>query len=437
MKKTVLIALLFIVSLAAQAGKKPKLFAGPMVGSVTKTSAKVWIAYRGTGKNAVVLGDTATKRIYYPTNYHFLASDGIVSLTFDFTGLQPGHQYNVLVSIEGWKTQSRATFATQSDTSVKDLSFVLGSCAFMNTGFSRLAFPGNSTNIYNSMRRQPNDFMLWLGDNVYYFSPKHYNSMAGMFMRNINVRKSFKRYKIFLTAMPQYAIWDDHDFGPNDSDKRWALKDSALAVFKSFWPNTYPEQPQLNGNYFSFRYYDAEFFMMDDRYFRDPPGDSSAAFLGETQLVWLKNKLQLSDATFKFIAIGTQVLNENHFGETYMHYPKEREDLLNFIASNNIKGVIFLTGDKHYSEICRKDHNGYPIIDFTCSPLTSPPLPRRLLGAYENPTRIPGMDYGKKNYGRIQLRGPIGDRECVMQIYSRRGHKKREIALKEKDLQRK
>jgi alkaline phosphatase D len=145
----------------------------------------------------------------------------------------------------------------------------------------------------------------------------------------------------------------------------------------------------------------------------------------------------MSDATFKFVAVGTQVLNENKFGETYHQYPKEQMELLDFIAKNNIKGVIFLTGDKHYSEICRKEVNGYPIIDFTSSPMTSPPLPRRLLGALKNPTRIPNTDYGRHSYGRISLSGPVGSRKCTIEIYGIAGKKRRELTIDQNELQRK
>ena len=114
--------------------------------------------------------------------------------------------------------------------------------------------------------------------------------------------------------------------------------------------------------------------MTDDRYYRAPKGDTSGDFLGETQMVWLKNKLLMSDATFKFICIGSQVLNDNNFGESYADYPRERNDLFDFIARNNIKGVIFLTGDKHYAEICKRDWHGYPLYDFTSSPYYKPTL---------------------------------------------------------------
>jgi len=131
--KQIICLILLVFSLLNTNAQKARLFAGPMVGSVTKNSAKVWIGYRGKGKNAVILGDTSTKKLYYPTDYSYLASNGVVALTFDFTGLQPDHVYNILVSIEGWKTQARGTFKTLADTSVKDFSFSLGSCALMNT----------------------------------------------------------------------------------------------------------------------------------------------------------------------------------------------------------------------------------------------------------------------------------------------------------------
>lgn len=108
------------------------------------------------------------------------------------------------------------------------------------------------------MKQKQSDFMVWLGDDVYYLG-KDYKSYEGMFDLNIRLRKSFRKYRTFLASQPHYAIWDDHDYGPNDCGKEYSLKDSSLKVFKGMWPNTYPEGVQFNGNYFNFRYYDAEF----------------------------------------------------------------------------------------------------------------------------------------------------------------------------------
>ena len=436
-KYSVLILLLVVACFAiAQIKLKPKLLAGPVVGSVTKDAAGIWIAYRGKGQNALILGDTADKKVYYPTNVNYITNKkGDVALTMDFTGLTPDRLYNVLISIDGWGTQAKYSFRTQADTTVKDFNFILGSCALQMPGIGRIAFPGAADWIFYRMKKKKSDFMVWLGDDVYYLK-KDFSSYNGMFNLNLRVRKSFRKYRDFLASQPQYAIWDDHDFGPDNCCKNFRLRDSSIMVFKGIWPNTYPKDPQFNGNYFNFRYYDADFFMTDCRFHRGVEGDTTGPFFGETQLIWLKNKLLMSDASFKFIAIGTQVLNDNNFGESYADYPHERNDLLDFIASNNIKGVVFLTGDKHYSELSKRMWNGYPMYDFTCSPLTFPPLPRRLLGAYRNKYRVDNFDYAKRNFGRMSFSGPKGNRTMKIEIIGRSGKTRREMELNENDLQK-
>ena len=137
-----------------------------------------------------------------------------------------------------------------------------------------------------------------------------------MFTRNMNVRMGFPELREFLAALPQYATWDDHDYGWNDSDRKFPVKDSSIVIFKGFWPNPYPEKQTFAGNYFTFKYYDTEFFMVDDRWYRDPPGDTTGEFLGKDQLAWLKEKLLASTATFKFIVVGSQVLDDSYWGES-------------------------------------------------------------------------------------------------------------------------
>src|SRR5579863_6827783 len=98
------LALILLLNFSnSQTTEKARLIAGPVIGAVTKNSAKIWIAYRGKGENALILGDTAEKKVYYPTHYSYIANaKGEVALTMDFTGLRPDHRYNILVSIEGW-----------------------------------------------------------------------------------------------------------------------------------------------------------------------------------------------------------------------------------------------------------------------------------------------------------------------------------------------
>ena len=439
MSRNILSAIVILCSVylatAQNNPEKAKLITGPIVGSVTKNSARVWISYKGDGQNMMWLLDTVDKTTYYPTGFSKINdSKGLTALNMDFTGLQPEHIYKA-VFLKEVGLHPKCVFTTQADSAVKDFDFLVGSCALMNTDFSRFVFPGFSAAIFETMRRKKSDFMLWLGDNIYYLG-KQYGSYDNMFTRNIRVRNYFPVLQFFLAEQPNYAIWDDHDYGWNDADRTFPLKDTALKVFKGMWPNTYSKDDTIKGNYFTYRYYDAEFFMTDDRWYRDPEGDTAGSYFGPQQLAWLKKKLLVSDATFKFIASGSQVLNDSYYGESYAKYPKERNDLLDFIASNNIKGVIFLSGDKHFSEMSKRDWNGYPMLDFTSSPLTSPVFKLHTSG-FVNNYSVPGTLLYRRNFGKISITGPADNRTCKMEIFGKGGEKKWEYVVNSNDLQRK
>lgn len=429
-----LFCFLSLVQLYAQNPEKAKLIAGPAVGAVTKNSAKLWIAYRGDGLNAITLEDTVSKQVYTPTGLRKINdSKGNFSLIMDFTGLQPDRVYKPIYAFDGVYPHPKCNFRTQSDSTVKDIEFLVGSCSLLNTDWSRFMFPGFSVKIFAAMKKERADFMVWLGDNVYYLG-KQYTSYDAMFIRNLRVRNYFLLLQDFMAKQPNYAIWDDHDYGWNDADKNFPLKDTAMKVFKGFWPNPETEVDSVPCNYFTYKYYDSEFFMTDDRYYRDPEGDTTGAFLGSAQLKWLEEKLKASTAAFKFICIGSQVLNDCYYGESYAKYPVERNKLLDFIVDNKIGGVIFLTGDKHYSELSKREWKGYTFYDFTSSPLTSPTVPVKHLKGYYNPYCLPSKGYFKKNYGKLAVTGPVGNRVCRMEIYGKAGVKRWEFNVNQNEI---
>lgn len=80
---------------------------------------------------------------------------------------------------------------------------------------------------------------------------------------------------------------------------------------------------------------------------------------GKTQMDWLKNSLLNSYATFKIIATGSPFLNRNNQFDCAVHYVLEHQDILNFIALHKIKGVIFLTGDRHRCEVIEERGMAY------------------------------------------------------------------------------
>ena len=215
-----------------------------------------------------------------------------------------------------------------------------------------------------------------------------------------------------------YAIWDDHDYGPNNSDRSFIYKEEALEAFEAFWANpTYGINEDSDGIFTTFRWEDCDFFLLDNRWYRSPnerkTGDKT--ILGATQMEWLIDALASSKASFKFVVVGGQLLSDAPLFENFAnHVPEERERIIQSIQQENIKNVIILNGDRHHSECSKLESEGAPIIyEFTLSPLSS--------GAHDassepNSLRIEGSHVGQRNFGFIQISGKRKDRRLKLQI---------------------
>ncbi|MCK5923916.1 MAG: hypothetical protein KAG66_23480, partial [Methylococcales bacterium] len=85
----------------------------------------------------------------------------------------------------------------------------------------------------------------------------------------------------------------------------------------------------------------------------------------------------------------------------------------------------FLSGDRHFSELLKYEQEGcYPLYEYTNSPLTSPV--RKKPGKpgnpeYNNPLRVPGTQYNARNFGTIEISGPLDDRICTLRLFSKKG----------------
>src|SRR4029079_16257432 len=112
-------------------------------------------------------------------------------------------------------------------------------------------------------------------------------------------------FRRLSSAVPTLGIWDDHDFGPNDSDNRFSGKDMAFRAFRRSWANARWGAPGAAGVFSSVRMGPAEMFLLDSRTHKNFP---ARTMLGESQLVWLVESLAKSTAPVKIIASPTQVL---------------------------------------------------------------------------------------------------------------------------------
>ena len=115
------------------------------------------------------------------------------------------------------------------------------------------------------------------------------------------------------------------------------------------------------------------------------------------------------------------MLNPLHFYEGLGDIPAERKRITDFIVDNNIEGVLLLSGDRHTSELLKvTPEGGYPLYEFTCSPLTAGPgYDKR---ETDNPVRVKGTWVtGTHNYGKISVKGKRNDRRLVIECKDKDG----------------
>ncbi len=349
------------------------------------------------------------------------------ALEFRMDQVRPGHTYGYRVLVDGavvdagddLRFRTQPLWKWRSDPPAFTLA--VGSCAYLNEpAYDR---PGRSYgdgySVFNAIADLHPDLMLWLGDNVYLREPD-WGSWTGYLHRYTHARSEPALQRLLRTTH-HYAIWDDHDFGPNDADGSFVNAGLARQAFDLFWANPGLGVPgALQGITTAFSHADADFFLLDDRTYRVPPDlvTDSATLLGRGQLDWLVRALKYSDATFKFVAVGVQVLSTAADFENYATVAAERKELLERIDREGITGVVFLTGDRHFTELSRLDlPDGRWVLDLTASPLTS--------GTYgpksPNTLQVDGTLLRERGFCTLSVDGPKGARVLTIRAFDARG----------------
>lgn len=409
------------------------LASAPIQGHTTANSIKLWLMAKDAGQLRLVMRDgmkSMGAKTVDVSGVKFWK--GYAPITVEFLRLEPGKAYTLHIEVDGEPVEEVYEFSTFEAEGLADYEFLLGSCHLYATGIWKMAWP-EKRKIFKSMAKQDTDFMLWLGDNVYLLFGEW--EEAERFQKKFTKVRLDKQVNAFMRTRPNYAIWDDHDFGPDNSDSSFENKEATLANFQSFWPNPYFATDETEGIFSHFRYQDSEFFLLDDRYHRIAEGQQQ--MLGAAQMAWLKERLSASQATFKFIASGSQVLNQANRYECFAMFP-EQQELLDFILEEKIEGVVFLSGDRHFTEVLmQRPENGYPLYEFTCSPMTSflkrkakkKDHPEQL-----NPQVVPGTLLVERNYGQVAISGPAEDRVCTLSVYDKKGKQQWEYQIRAEDL---
>lgn len=265
--------------------------------------------------------------------------------------------------------------------------------------------------ILEEIRRAEPDVFMFIGDNVY-ADPTHPRDLERAFAK-LGRSPAFQALE---REIPLLAIWDDHDYGPNDSGASNPIKAEVKSIMLDFFgvPRDAPRR-QHPGNYDTAVYgregRRVQIVLLDTRWFRDPllpaPGgrrylphpEPGPTLLGEAQWQWLERVLT-EPAELRILVSSIQVIANEHGFEGWGLFPHERARLFALLGRERSARIVIASGDRHRGELScvSAPELAHPIYDLTASSLNKP-----FGGNTEDNRHRKGELVADANYGRIAV----------------------------------
>jgi alkaline phosphatase D len=340
----------------------PEGVAGPMVGRVTSQDAALWM-FVPKGKETTVTfapeaGGTADRKVVFAAvpDPAVDGAFGPVTVVLDGLAADTRYQYQAAVGGETDPAWAGSFKTAPNDGTPGRFRVAVTSC---------MKFGQPQASWYLLLAQQP-DLHLTIGDTVYADT----TDPKVQWEHHLRYRR-LPEFATVLRNVPTYSMWDDHDFGPNDSDRTAKGKENSLRGWKQFWLNPGAGTPETPGAFYKFRRGGVEFFVVDGRYHRSPDkdlDDNAKRMLGDAQFAWLLDGLKTSTAKFKVIASGSTLFHSK--GDGWRVYTYSRHRLMDSIKEHKIQGVMYCSGDIHASlvwEHPESERVGYPFVEVVSS----------------------------------------------------------------------
>ncbi|HEV7869563.1 MAG TPA: alkaline phosphatase D family protein [Chthoniobacteraceae bacterium] len=309
------------------------------VGGVTNSSAVIK-AYLGVGMRGQLVvrevGNVAPALRFDIAS----AAKGSAIGSAHLTGLQSSVQYEYSLEVEGRRVSlPRGRFKT-FPSGVASFQFAFASCART----------GSAHQVFTTIRNKEPLFFLHLGD-------LHYSNIAkdkpALFRAAFDSVFTSATQSQLYREVPLAYVWDDHDFGPNNSDSLAPGRRSARVTYQEYIPH-YPLGAGAGDVpiYQAFSVGRVRFLLLDVRSERSPADVTDGprkTLLGSVQKAWLKQELLATRDGAKLTFIGSPIpwIGAGRANDGWAGYAFERRELAQFIAAHQLKNVCFLCGDAH------------------------------------------------------------------------------------------
>lgn len=374
--------------------------AGPVLGHLSDHTARILYRVDREGVYRLTVTDVASGAVVF-TQARTLAP----TATFDVRSLAPDTHYRFTLhhaylgqNIPVPQADGELRTFPREDVGVR-FSLAFGSCArnrydVAQNAWTRIRNLAADAAVSTETLDPPRNvrFFVHLGDTFYF-----YDDVTSSEPRNLRTvlaaHLSQRRHPRFLDmarVLPSCAVWDDHDFGGNNSDGAGLdAREHALTGFLRYWGNAplgpsfgFPENLTT-----LITYGNVDLYLLDGRFHRDK--DAGICFGKKEQL---DSVIGLIRARLKITGIRRRLVILAS-GSTWNHtvtdgkkeaygnsaFAEEREafygELNALIREEIITGLVFLSGDVHINEIYEirlESATGPPRVvapEFVCSPL--------------------------------------------------------------------
>jgi alkaline phosphatase D len=319
---------------------------GAWVGAVTPRDATLKVLAGRPGLSiSLTLADDASPRVH---RTQATDADGVAA--FELAGLRERTRYRYTLSAPAGPTLE-GRFRT----------FAEGPFSF-RVLFASCAATGSTSPVFAAMRGQQADLFVHMGD--LHYEDIGRNEVERFRRAYLAVHGSATQSALFRSVPVAYT-WDDHDFGPNDSDRTSPSRGAALEAYRRFVPH-YPLAADPGATiHQSFTVGRVVFLVTDCRAGRSPrrAPEPERTMLGREQLEWLL--AQLDEARTAPLVVWVNSVpwitkRDESTREGWAPFARERERIADHVVRLGlVEKLVMLSGDAHMLAMDDGTHSQY------------------------------------------------------------------------------
>jgi alkaline phosphatase D len=368
---------------------------GPIVGYTTPNQVRLWLrgdfqktpdGYRRCfgvarlkGQNGVVYGDP--KYVKMPPHFDMTGVCAFTGLTADTV-----YEYQIgwffaetsLPNLDAtqeldWTNAATGSFRTVSPVGAASRSYAVGSCRYLLRLFGGLLFDERGDKTFLSILKQIEagtriDGLVMVGDQIYaddlnFVSP---DTAIDDYLTRYRSVFSQPYLRQLMASVPTYMVLDDHEIEDNwpskADDEDWTtLYPAAIHAYQIYQCSHSPlfelgDDGRIDGTldkfWYSFQDGCCEWFVMDSRTERKWNENSKRrSMISRSQMEALLAWLGDGSGQVKMVVTSVPFFPdlEEESDDKWGGFVTERSEILDYILTNKVRKVVFLSGDVHCS----------------------------------------------------------------------------------------